>query len=242
MNGDVETAVPGSGADVPTLPTVRVDGPAVEDWGRIVMVPLGVLLAGLSVLRVGTLLGRPDGTHDPVATAAQVVTALVVLAFYAVMAHAYLRRGAALATTDRPLALLAAPVATFLPFALPFTASGGAPAVVTVLGDLLLVGGLTFSVWSLRCLDRSLSVVPQARTLVQHGPYARVRHPLYTGELVAMLGLALTLGGYAPLGVWAALVCLQGYRAVKEEQLLSARLPGYASYRSRTARILPGLF
>jgi protein-S-isoprenylcysteine O-methyltransferase Ste14 len=90
-------------------------------------------------------------------------------------------------------------------------------------------------------LDRSLSVIPQARELVKRGPYARVRHPLYLGELVATLGLALTLGGPLPLVGWAVLVALQAYRARHEERLLGAVLPGYSEYRSSTALLVPGV-
>lgn len=210
------------------------------DWGRIVMVPVSVVLGGLALVRLMGLLTADGDSPGRIAVAA--VTGSLTAAFYVLILRAYLRRGAASATSRVPLALVAAPVATFLPFVLPFVGTGGRTSALLVLGDVLLVGGFTYSVWALRCLDRSLSVVPQARTLVQHGPYASVRHPLYLGELVAMLGLALTLGGAWPLLLWTVLVVLQGYRAVQEERLLRANLPDYAGYQSRTARIVPGLF
>jgi protein-S-isoprenylcysteine O-methyltransferase Ste14 len=40
-------------------------------------------------------------------------------------------------------------------------------------------------------LGRSISILPQARQLVTSGPYAFVRHPLYLGEMTAMLGIAM---------------------------------------------------
>jgi protein-S-isoprenylcysteine O-methyltransferase Ste14 len=210
------------------------------DWGRIVMVPISVILGGLALVRLVSLLTAEGDSVSGVALAA--VTGVLTAAFYVLIVRAYLRRGAASATSRVRFALVAGPVATFLPFALPFVGSGGRTSTLLILGDVLLVVGFAYSIWAVRCLDRSLSVVPQARTLVQHGPYATVRHPLYLGELVAMLGLALTLGGPWPLVLWTVLVSLQGYRAVQEERLLRANLPEYADYQTRTARIVPGLF
>ena len=210
------------------------------DWGRTAMVPVSVLLGGLALVRlVALVLGDSESL---LRLAAALVTGGLTAVFYLFIVRAYLRRGPAGATSRVPLALLAAPLATFLPFGLPFVGSGGSAAAALAVGEALLVAGFAYSVWSVRCLDRSLSVVPQARALVDHGPYASVRHPLYLGELVAMLGLALTLGGVGSLVLWSVLVLLQAYRAVQEERLLVAFLPGYAAYQSRTARIVPGLF
>lgn len=205
------------------------------------MVPFCVVLTCLALLRLARpVVGQDRGV---VLLLSHLVTCLLTAAFYLLVIQSYRRRGPARATSRVPLALLAGPVATFLPFLLPLAADGRArsgPALL--LGDGLLATGLCFSSWSLRCLGRSLSVVPQARVLVSAGPYAHVRHPLYLGELVAMLGLALTLGGTWPLALWSLLVVLQGYRAVQEEHLLERALPGYRDYRDRTARLVPAIF
>lgn len=218
-----------------------VQGPPRRiDWGRIAMVPLSVLLGGLALIRLVELVrGETDGA---LRLGVALLTGGLTAVFYFFIVRAYLRRGAPKATTRVPLALAAGPLATFLPFGLPFVGAGGSGTGALVLGELLLIVGFAYSVWAVRCLDRSLSMVAQARALVDHGPYANVRHPLYLGELVAMLGLALTLGGPAPLALWAVLVLLQAYRAVQEERLLTATLPDYAEYQTRTARIVPGLF
>ncbi len=208
------------------------------DWGRVAMVPLSIGFGAVSVYEVVTLLsgGNPRSALLPLLSAA------LTSAFYALIVWAYFRRGPANVTSHVTLALAAAPVATFLPFTMPFVATGTAAAETLVVGNTLLVLGLLWSVWSVKCLDRSLSMVPQARVLVDHGPYSVVRHPLYLGEIVAMLGLALTLGGPVPLVVWLTLVGLQCYRATQEESLLTTFLPGYLAYRDRTARVLPGLY
>jgi protein-S-isoprenylcysteine O-methyltransferase Ste14 len=97
-------------------------------------------------------------------------------------------------------------------------------------------------VWSLRSLGRNVSVIPQARKLAEGGPYRWVRHPLYTGEIFSSLGLVLTFWSLAALAVWLVFCYLQVYRAVREEELLVAVLPGYRRYQARTAALMPGLF
>ncbi len=85
-------------------------------------------------------------------------------------------------------------------------------------------------------------MIAQARGVTDRGPYRFVRHPLYTGEIVSALGLAIASGTAAGFGIWLAIVGMQVYRAVREEQVLLAALPGYRDYRSRTAALMPGLF
>jgi protein-S-isoprenylcysteine O-methyltransferase Ste14 len=90
-------------------------------------------------------------------------------------------------------------------------------------------------------LGRSISVIAQAREVVDRGLYRLVRHPLYVGELVSTLGVAI-VGTVWAFCAWAVLCVLQAYRALREEQVLLVVLPGYRSYRARTAALLPGVF
>jgi protein-S-isoprenylcysteine O-methyltransferase Ste14 len=105
--------------------------------------------------------------------------------------------------------------------------------------DVLMLAGTGWSVWALRYLGRSLSVVAQARRVVDGGPYRWVRHPLYTGEIASSLGLALAAGSVAALAAWLAFCALQAYRALREEQILLRALPGYGAYRARTGALFP---
>jgi protein-S-isoprenylcysteine O-methyltransferase Ste14 len=120
----------------------------------------------------------------------------------------------------------------------------GAPpgASQQYVGYLLIVIGTGWAVWSVRFLGRSISVIAQARTVVDRGPYRVVRHPLYVGELVSALGVAIVVGTVWALFAWVALCLLEAYRALREEQVLLRALPGYGSYRARTAALLPGVF
>lgn len=208
------------------------------DWGRMVIVPLSVLAGAAAVGRM-FVLARTDG--DTYAIVSGVAAAALTGMFYCLLIWGYLRRDRARATTVKPVVLVAAPLATFLPLTLPHLAGTAPSMAMVVLGDLLLLGGLVWSVWAVGHLSRCLSVLPQARTLVDRGPYRFVRHPLYSGEIVSMLGLALALGGKAPLLAWLGLTGLQCHRAAQEEQLLLLHVPGYPEYQERTARVLPGI-
>jgi protein-S-isoprenylcysteine O-methyltransferase Ste14 len=79
--------------------------------------------------------------------------------------------------------------------------------------------------------------------LVDSGLYAFVRHPMYLGVFLLLLGGPLLLGS-----LWGTLVgicasVILGWRSVFEEQLLARELPGYAEYMNKVRwRLLPGLF
>jgi protein-S-isoprenylcysteine O-methyltransferase Ste14 len=206
------------------------------DVGRLIMVP------AFAVALVADLFRLDHGAHSGTAGVLRSVGTVLVLGFYALAIWCYLRRGPAVATSDSATAHAAAIAATWLPFALPL--QPGAPPGLgrQALSDVLLICGTAWALWSLRFLDRNVSVLAQARAVVDRGPYRCVRHPLYVGEIVSSLGIALAANSYAAIGLWLALCGLQAYRALREEQLLLRALPAYRGYRSRTAALLPGVF
>ena len=203
------------------------------DIGRLVMVPAAAGFLLVDVLA----LTRRSGEG-----ALRWPGALLTAAFYALIIWCYLRRGPALATTRSVTARVAAVVATWTPFVIPQLHGAPPGAVQQGASDVLLLAGTAWAVWSLHFLGRNLSVIAQARGVTDRGPYRWVRHPLYAGEIVAALGLAVAAHSLAAVAVWAGSCALQVYRAVREEQLLLAALPGYRAYRRRTAALLPGIF
>jgi protein-S-isoprenylcysteine O-methyltransferase Ste14 len=79
--------------------------------------------------------------------------------------------------------------------------------------------------------------------LVDRGPYAVVRHPIYTGAFLTALGAPLVLGSAWGLIGSAALILLTARRAMLEERFLCKELAGYRGYIDRVRwRILPWLF
>lgn len=200
------------------------------------MVPLAAFLLSFDGL---VLIHR--ARHGESAGALQWAGAVLICAFYGLIVWCYLRRGPAVATGRSVSGHLAAAVATLSPFAIPLLHGAPPGKGQALAADAALVLGTAWSVWTLRFLGRNLSVIAQAREVVDRGPYRWVRHPLYTGEIVSSFGLALIAGTAAGFCAWLVLVGLQAYRAMREEQVLLAALPGYRCYRARTAALLPGL-
>ena len=85
--------------------------------------------------------------------------------------------------------------------------------------------------------------VEREQRVVSTGPYALVRHPMYSGALVMLGGAPIALGSWWSYAPVLALVAIIAWRAVDEERVLVASLPGYPEYRARVrARLLPGVW
>jgi protein-S-isoprenylcysteine O-methyltransferase Ste14 len=119
----------------------------------------------------------------------------------------------------------------------------GAPA--QVVGLALLAAGLGYSVWARRHLGRNWSaavVVKEDHALVRTGPYRRVRHPIYTGMLLAFLGTAVALGEWRGLVGFLLAVVSFLLKSRMEEARMAATFPEYADYRRHTAALIPGIY
>jgi protein-S-isoprenylcysteine O-methyltransferase Ste14 len=206
------------------------------DLGRVVV----VALAGVALVAVLARAWRGLGALGTPTGAAAWCGELLNGGFYLLMIRAYLGRGQAVASNRSLLPNVAAVVGTVLPMVFVFLHPRDGGAVRHSVADLLLIGGLLWSLWSLRTLGRSLSLIAQARTLVEAGPYRWIRHPLYTGEIVSTVGIALSVGTFPAFALVLLLIVLQLYRAICEESVLRASFPEYRAYCERTSRIVPG--
>jgi protein-S-isoprenylcysteine O-methyltransferase Ste14 len=112
---------------------------------------------------------------------------------------------------------------------------------ITMAGFALGLIGAAFSIWSLSYLKRSFGLRAAVRDLVTSGPYARIRHPLYLGEIVHILGIAILSG--KPIGLYLFIVAvgLQILRARVEERKFLRTLPEYAGYMRQTGFLWPRL-
>lgn len=103
--------------------------------------------------------------------------------------------------------------------------------------------GVAFAIWARLTLGRNWSSMPQLKQgheLIVKGPYALVRHPIYTGISTALLGTALFVGQL----MWAPILLLCGifffFKIKLEEELMLRNFPTqYPGYRRKVKAIIP---
>jgi protein-S-isoprenylcysteine O-methyltransferase Ste14 len=109
-------------------------------------------------------------------------------------------------------------------------------------GQVIVVAGYWLVFWTMKVNSFASSIiqVEAQQTVIDRGPYAWVRHPMYLGMALSALALPLALGSYIALPLFALLPLLLGYRLVHEERTLCRDLAGYAEYCQRARyRLLP---
>ena len=114
--------------------------------------------------------------------------------------------------------------------------------LVRSIGVALCVVGIALAIWARRVIGRNWGMpmsLKENPELVTSGPYAHIRHPIYTGTLTAMLGSTLSLGAilFIPFLFFGAYFI---YSAMKEEATMARQFPGtYTEYRRRTSMLIP---
>ncbi|CAN0628472.1 Isoprenylcysteine carboxyl methyltransferase [Burkholderia multivorans] len=113
-------------------------------------------------------------------------------------------------------------------------------------GVAVLAAGLAFSVWARRHLGTNWSVsvtLKENHALIRTGPYALVRHPIYTGCLLALAGSALIGGEWrGAIGVLLVFASLAYKVRVEESWLTGYFGPAYTQYRREVAALIPGFY
>jgi protein-S-isoprenylcysteine O-methyltransferase Ste14 len=182
------------------------------------------------------------------------LTAVLWTAFVAYWLFASRHAKRTVATGQPPLVRAAAlvfialgPMLYYLPLSsVPFLGwrLGSPGHALTTVGLGLMVLGLLFAVWARRRLADNWSgavTLKEDHALVTTGPYSIVRHPIYLGVFVAMLGTGIVIGevrAFLPLlgifGIWGKMAA--------EETLLRAAFPRqYEEYAKRVKRLIPGI-
>jgi protein-S-isoprenylcysteine O-methyltransferase Ste14 len=113
-------------------------------------------------------------------------------------------------------------------------------------GAALTIAGVALAIWARRRIGRNWSrnvTLKEGHELIRSGPYARIRHPIYTGILLAGLGTAIEIGRIAGLiGLalgWASF----WLKAKREESFLTEEFgAAFEAHRKQTGMFLPKLF
>jgi protein-S-isoprenylcysteine O-methyltransferase Ste14 len=112
-------------------------------------------------------------------------------------------------------------------------------------GVLLVLAGASLIAMAGRALGSGLTPFPKPAEegrLVDGGPYAVVRHPVYTGGILFAAGISLALSPWA-LVVTIVLAVVWALKARVEERFLAERYPGYGEYCARTRfRLVPDVY
>jgi len=122
---------------------------------------------------------------------------------------------------------------------------GPVPLGVVLAAQALTLAGYGLPFWAMRVnsfASRTIQVEP-GQKVISSGPYAVVRHPMYSGMILIMLATPLALGSYVAFPFFVLMVPLLAYRLINEEKVLRSDLAGYAEYCERTRfRLVPGLW
>lgn len=107
---------------------------------------------------------------------------------------------------------------------------------------MVAVAGLLIIIVAILQLNKNLTPFPtpkESGTLIQTGLYKYIRHPVYSGIILAAIGFGLFHGSIWKISIGLSLWVLFYFKSVYEEKLLSKHFPGYEAYRKTTGRFFP---
>ena len=116
-----------------------------------------------------------------------------------------------------------------------------------VLGVALCAAGLALRVWAVATLGRFFRrdvVVQEGHTVVEDGPYRRIRHPAYAGNLLVALGVGIALANWLGIAALVVVPFLGHLPRIRVEERELERQLGepYRRYEARTSRLVPGIW
>jgi protein-S-isoprenylcysteine O-methyltransferase Ste14 len=116
---------------------------------------------------------------------------------------------------------------------------------IVLAGVLLTWSGVAFAIWARYHLGKFWSATVALREghqLIRSGPYANIRHPIYTGMLTAVLGTSLAVGRYRALIAFVVILAAFVAKSRQEEKLLDAQFgQAFEQHRRHTGFFLPRL-
>ncbi len=116
------------------------------------------------------------------------------------------------------------------------------PSVAKTFSTVLTVVGAGLVVWAVLVFGRGVTPSPmpsKKATLQTRGPYRWIRHPMYTGVILWMAGLALARRNWLAVVLWLVLIGFFLAKIAWEERRLVETYPGYESYKDSVPALIP---
>lgn len=114
--------------------------------------------------------------------------------------------------------------------------------IISNIGLMIAIVGSFVLLIAILQLNTNLSPFPRPKDssiLIQNGLYAHIRHPIYTGILFVVFGMALFLGSIYKIGIGFLLLLLFHFKTRYEEKLLLQKFDEYEMYMLKTGRFIP---
>jgi protein-S-isoprenylcysteine O-methyltransferase Ste14 len=209
------------------------------------------------VILTGALGSAPVGGRTPAAAGLTLATVVALFAIDVVWVK--VRTGRAEQNVFRLAArdwtILPIQLATFAGFAVVLSAPRAVPAldmpgtpwIPTIAGVIVAALGIGLRVWAIGTLGPAFSRVVRVEVdqrLVVNGPYRVIRHPSYTGLLLAFVGIGTMTGNWLGLAAMAVIPTI-GYviRIFSEERTLASKMGDRCvQYARGRARLIPGVW
>jgi protein-S-isoprenylcysteine O-methyltransferase Ste14 len=209
---------------------------------RLPMVAWAMFVAMFQVVDLQQYMAKADPTLADTVYAINIAMRVSGIAFLILIATSVLLRGRPAGKARGIEPRISALIGTFLIPAVVLFPRVELSSAAGIVSTLLILTGNALAVYVLSQLGRSFSVMAEARRLVTTGVYRIVRHPLYVAEELAVFGIVMQF-----LSVWTALllavqIAFQLRRMRNEETILGETFPEYDAYKSRTARLIPGIY
>jgi len=188
-----------------------------------------LLLALMVAIKIGASLADPWPS---------LLSSFCLAVFYMLLAVLIMSRSPAKAQAEGLLPRIAAFVGSYMPWTITFFGKTD-QALPNLVSTACVLIGMIMMLVTIRHLGRSFSLVPQARSVVQTGPYRWIKHPLYLAEEIVIVGVVLQYLTPATVVVLVLHIGVQVCRILYEEDLLRRNCPEYSSYEASRWRLIP---
>jgi|SRR5579883_1103360 len=191
-----------------------------------------------SILSIAADFPALDDSFD-LHTAMRLASSVAILMLNSLICLSIVLRGRAVAKARGILPRIDALTGAFASLSLPFLPWHDLGLGMDLLSIALVLAGGAGGAYAMLHLRSSFSLMAEARVMVTTGPYARVRHPLYLFEQMAVIGALCKFASWAGLAIILLQMGFQWRRILNEERVLAGTFPAYADYMARTPRFIP---